>query len=453
MVDSKAPKRQSAAAGLAIRGAMMGADAVVDLNEERLPGFLKTEHRASGVAVRAVDDEGRLELKTRWFARRISQIAVVMLAVACLELLVDFGTAFATWQTQASAVRVSASYFRVLNLGGGLVIAGLSAGLVFGKWPQLVRPTALCFLSKTVGIVLSLLSTIVNSAVIGSFLFGTAPPPEIENTSAIAIAATFGGAGMLILSTIVTTSLLVFYLYLGRTAWRIDQEYRSLAGRPDQVASIPASREWLSRIAWSAAIYYALVYVGDSVNNIYAGVALLREMPKSYAVIKSSTGVQISGNPQEWNNRAWSLATAADPNLRDPAEALRLAEQAVAAKPKSADYYNTLGVARYRSGDFRGAIDALKYSFERSGRRAHDAFFLAMAYARLGDHDDARAWYTTADGWMRQNKPNDAELRRFRVEAVAVLDVADDGATRSPPRPEQQDAAGSNREAPGGKAK
>ncbi len=68
MVEAKARDRRSSSAGLAIRASMMGADAVVDLNRERLPGFWKTEHRASGMAVRAVDEEGRLELKTRWFS-------------------------------------------------------------------------------------------------------------------------------------------------------------------------------------------------------------------------------------------------------------------------------------------------------------------------------------------------------------------------------------------------
>ena len=36
---AKAPDRNAAAAGLAIRGAMMGADAIVDFNQERLPGI------------------------------------------------------------------------------------------------------------------------------------------------------------------------------------------------------------------------------------------------------------------------------------------------------------------------------------------------------------------------------------------------------------------------------
>jgi len=447
MVEAKAHNRRGATAGLAIRGSMMGADAVVDLEQERLPGFARTEHRASGMAVRAVDDEGRLELKTRWFSGQIGQIAMIMLAVACLELLVDLGALLAP--APPPSLGASVRLFRALNLGGGLSIAGLVAALFFGRWPQLVRPTALCFLSKVVGIALQLLATVLGSAVMGYALFGVIPSAEKGNAAAMAVGATFGTAAILALSTLVTVSLLVFYLYLGRKAWRIDQEYRGLAGKSQETAATPPLRKWLGRLAWGAAIYYALVLVGDSVNNLYSGVITLLTMPKSFAVIKSSTGVSISGNPQEWNNRAWKLATDSDVNQRDPAEAVRLAEQTVAAEPKNAEYYNTLGVARYRAKDFRGAIDALTQSIEGRGLNAHDAFFMAMAYARLGNHGEASQWHATANDWMRQNDPKNAELRRFREEAVAVLDVADDtirAATqpplKSPPSPKPGVPAG-----------
>jgi hypothetical protein len=300
-----------------------------------------------------------------------------MLAVAGLELFVDFGTALAA--VPAAGVTGVQKLFQVLNVGGGLFIFGLTAALVYGRWPQLVRPTALCFLAKAVGIALSLIATVVNGAVIGSVLSGSVRSSARANAATMAIAGTSGAAALLALTTLVSVSLLVFYLFLARRAWRIDQEFRSLAGKTHQSAAEPRVRKWLGRLAWTAATYYALVYVTDSVNNIYAGVTTLRTMPKSYAVINSSTGLMISGNPSEWNNRAWRLATDADPNLRDPAEAVRLAEQAVEAEPKNADYCNTLGIARYRSGDFRGAVDALKQSSEQRGRRAHDAFFLAMA--------------------------------------------------------------------------
>ena len=52
MVEAKAPNRRRAENGLTVRAAMMGADAVTDLNIERLPGFLRSDQRASGMAVR-----------------------------------------------------------------------------------------------------------------------------------------------------------------------------------------------------------------------------------------------------------------------------------------------------------------------------------------------------------------------------------------------------------------
>ena len=59
MVEAKGPNRRRSENGLAIRAAMMGADAVVDLNAERLPGFLRTDHRSSGTAVRSRRPRGQ----------------------------------------------------------------------------------------------------------------------------------------------------------------------------------------------------------------------------------------------------------------------------------------------------------------------------------------------------------------------------------------------------------
>ncbi|MGO9921808.1 MAG: serine/threonine-protein kinase, partial [Isosphaeraceae bacterium] len=181
MVEAKAANRRSASAGLAIRGSMMGADAVVDLNEERLPGLVKTEHRASGLAVRAVDDEGRVELKTRWFSSQIGQIAIVMLAVAGLELSADL--------LGLLALR---SILMALNLAGGIVFAGLTAGLAFWKWPQLVRPTAFCFLAKVVQTGLDMIANLVGSAVLGFASVGLVPDSANSNAATMAIRATVG---------------------------------------------------------------------------------------------------------------------------------------------------------------------------------------------------------------------------------------------------------------------
>ncbi len=445
MVEAKAPKRRGAAAGLAIRGSMMGADAVVDLEQERLPGFARTEHRASGMAVRAVDDEGRIELKTRWFSGQIGQIATVMLAWAGLELCGDL------LGLLSPAPGDQARLIRMLNLAGGFSIAGVSATLAFWKWPQLTRPTALCFLAKAVQTAMRFLEGALGSAVMGYALYGAVPSESKPDAATMAITATFGAATLMGLSALVSLSLLVFFLYLGRRAWRIDQEYRSLADKTQGKLTMDPLRRWLGRLAWGAAIYYATVINGSAALTVYKSASDLVKMPKSFAVIRSAGGATLSGDPQEWNNAAWKLATDPEPNQRDPAEAVRLAEQAVAAEPGK-KYFNTLGVARYRAGDFAGSIEALMRSADGGEPSAHDGFFLAMAHARLGRGSEAQQWYARANRWMRQNSPQDAELKRFREEAYAVLDVAND-TIRPATQPAPKAPPGSKPAAPAGKAK
>jgi tetratricopeptide (TPR) repeat protein/tRNA A-37 threonylcarbamoyl transferase component Bud32 len=125
------------------------------------------------------------------------------------------------------------------------------------------------------------------------------------------------------------------------------------------------------------------------------------------------------------NLLAWFLATAPGPGLRDAARAVRLAKKAVAARPQSGEYRNTLGVAHYRNGDDRAAVAELEAAMRlRAGGDSFDWFFLAMAHARLGERDKARAWFDRAVQWMDRHKPHNHELRRFRAEAQAMLGEA-----------------------------
>jgi hypothetical protein len=48
-----------------------------------------------------------------------------------------------------------------------------------------------------------------------------------------------------------------------------------------------------------------------------------------------------------------------------------------------------------------------------------------MARWRLGQRDEARAWYDKAVAWMEKNQPKDEGLRRFRAEAATLLGLAD----------------------------
>ncbi|NQT37336.1 MAG: tetratricopeptide repeat protein [Planctomycetes bacterium] len=106
-------------------------------------------------------------------------------------------------------------------------------------------------------------------------------------------------------------------------------------------------------------------------------------------------------DPRGINEVAWLLATCEDPRLRDSDRAVKLANRAVELAPKKGHSWGTLGTARYRAGDWKGAIEALEKANElRFGGHAEDWFFLAMAHWQLGNKTEARQWYDKAAEWM-----------------------------------------------------
>jgi serine/threonine protein kinase/tetratricopeptide (TPR) repeat protein len=123
------------------------------------------------------------------------------------------------------------------------------------------------------------------------------------------------------------------------------------------------------------------------------------------------------------NNVAWFLATCPEPKFRDPKRAVELARKAVELAPKAGNYWNTLGVAHYRIGDWKAAIEALNKSDEllKGKELSFNAFFIAMAYWQLNNKNEARKWYDRAVEWMEKNKPKDTELIRFRAEAAELI--------------------------------
>jgi tetratricopeptide (TPR) repeat protein len=129
-------------------------------------------------------------------------------------------------------------------------------------------------------------------------------------------------------------------------------------------------------------------------------------------------------NAAAHNNLAWLLLTCPEARLRDPARALPLAKKAVELEPTNGNSCNTLGVAHYRVGDWKAALEALGHSLKlREGGNSYDWFFLAMASWNLREQERARKWYAAAVLWMDRKAPVNKELRRFRAEAAALLGV------------------------------
>jgi len=134
---------------------------------------------------------------------------------------------------------------------------------------------------------------------------------------------------------------------------------------------------------------------------------------------------------QHWcdcaNDLAWLLANAPDTAVRDSASAIALAGKVAEANPNCATYWNTLGAAYYRAGDFNSAIAALGRAIDLSeGGTAFDHVFLAMAHAQLGDQEQAQQWLDHAEVWMERHSTDHCELACLRDEARSVLSAAPD---------------------------
>jgi tetratricopeptide (TPR) repeat protein/tRNA A-37 threonylcarbamoyl transferase component Bud32 len=124
------------------------------------------------------------------------------------------------------------------------------------------------------------------------------------------------------------------------------------------------------------------------------------------------------------NQSAWRLANAPDPKRRNGHQAVAFARLAVEAAPTNGKYWNTLGAAQYRAGNWKEAIAALARSMElRKGGDSSAWFFLAMAHWKLGEKEEARTWFDRAVQWMDKNQPKNDELGRFRAEAAQLLGI------------------------------
>jgi tetratricopeptide (TPR) repeat protein len=136
-------------------------------------------------------------------------------------------------------------------------------------------------------------------------------------------------------------------------------------------------------------------------------------------------------SPVEHNALAWFLVTCPEPKFRDPRRAVELAKKGIKLAPKEANFWNTLGAAHYRAGDWQAATLALGKAREYGkGGNAVNFFFLAMTNWRLGQKNEALTWYKKAVEWLENNSellannpPWSDELHRFRTEAEELLQI------------------------------
>jgi superkiller protein 3 len=187
----------------------------------------------------------------------------------------------------------------------------------------------------------------------------------------------------------------------------------------------------------AAGVWRELIQRDPRFSDGYLGLGFIlleQEKPEEAIATFKKTFVMDPQYADGQNNVARQLATHSDTPLRDPSFALSLAKKAVELDPKNGAYLNTLGVAYYRMGDWKGAIASLEKSRElREGGKSSEWFFSAMAHWQLGEKDTARESYDRAIQWMEKNAPDNRELIRFRAEAAELLGVAQPQAPSDPP--------------------
>jgi tetratricopeptide (TPR) repeat protein len=131
-----------------------------------------------------------------------------------------------------------------------------------------------------------------------------------------------------------------------------------------------------------------------------------------------------SRNANALNFVAWYLANSAPPRFRKPDQAIFWGKRAlaVARDQERGRIWGTLGMAYYRNGDWRLAVEAEKKACQvrSDGGDDHDFFTLAMAHWRLGHTAEANQHYDKAIRWMKRRgqKPEWAVLY---AEASALL--------------------------------
>jgi serine/threonine protein kinase len=122
------------------------------------------------------------------------------------------------------------------------------------------------------------------------------------------------------------------------------------------------------------------------------------------------------------NKVAWLLADCPMAGVRKPSEAVALARESVSREPTVATYWNTLGVAYYRNGQFDDALAALQESMRLGdGGEPVDWFFLAMTQSRRGHASEAVKWFHKGEQYLGSHPPISGEWFQAGAEAAALL--------------------------------
>jgi tetratricopeptide (TPR) repeat protein len=130
--------------------------------------------------------------------------------------------------------------------------------------------------------------------------------------------------------------------------------------------------------------------------------------------------------------KAWAMGASlnrlnvAPDRAPDPLLVLPVARRVVELDPDKWEYWHTLGIAEYRAGNYRQAIEALNRSQSLEGRMdGYNFFWLAMAHWQLGEEATGREWLNRAILWGDRDSWNKQQLLNYRREAEDLMTEPD----------------------------
>jgi WD40 repeat protein len=127
------------------------------------------------------------------------------------------------------------------------------------------------------------------------------------------------------------------------------------------------------------------------------------------------------------NAAAWNAVRFIPVTSEAAASALVAVRRAIELEPEHDSYLRTLGVALYRAGEFKEALDTLTRSHAinakvKDGQHHGDIAFIAMAHWQLGHHDQAReALATLRDLTANERWGTNVDRTRHLAEAEALM--------------------------------
>jgi tetratricopeptide (TPR) repeat protein len=130
---------------------------------------------------------------------------------------------------------------------------------------------------------------------------------------------------------------------------------------------------------------------------------------------------------------AFILVAYPKAEIYKPGEAAELAQKAVQLAPQMKLSWLVLGMARYRTGNWKAAVEALDQSRDLSDNAggtksallvSMERFYLAMAHWQQEQKDEARQWYGKAVEAMQKELSQFEDLVRLRSEAAELLGIS-----------------------------